>query len=190
MGHEAKALLPIGRTRIIDLQLTTLRAVADQVAIVSTDTTRYGGFGVPVWPDLQPGRGPLGGILTALVNAGTPSTLVVAGDMPFLTVAFLRYLVAAAEGVDVAIPHTTEGYQPLCAVYNRTCMKPIERRLEEGVLKVTELLSLVNVRELRSAEVRGFDPDGTLFFNVNTPADYKRSLLIAKHRQPRTPEPR
>ena len=180
MGSQPKALLPIGSGRIIDRQLAILRAVAEHVAIVTNDADRYGDLGVPVWTDQRPGCGPLGGILTALVNAETPGVLVIAGDMPFLTVAFLRHLVKASRGFDVAIPCATDGYQPLCAAYNETCIEPIQRHLDDGRLKVIDLLSVVTVRELRTDEIAEFDPDGTLFFNINTPDDYAQGLLTAR----------
>ena len=176
MGGQPKALLQVGRTRIIDRQLATTRAVAKHVAIVANDRQLYDGLGVPVWNDVRPGCGPLGGILTALVNATTTVTLIIAGDMPFLTVKFLRFLADAGREVDVAIPCTPEGYQPLCAAYSQRCINAIQHNLDAGTLKVTELLSAVTVRKLGPDDTAAFDPDGTLFFNINTPDDYAAVL--------------
>ena len=183
MGGQPKALLQVGRTRIIDRQLAVARAVTDRVAIVANDRELYDGLGVPIWPDLHPGSGPLGGILTALVNATTAVTLIIAGDMPFLTAGFLRHLVALGRDVDAAIPRTPEGYQPLCAAYNQTCITSIQRRLDAGVLKVSDLLPTISVRELGPDDIAPFDPAGTLFFNVNTPDDYTTVLQMERHRQ-------
>jgi len=182
MGGRPKALLPIGRGRIIDNQLAVLQAVADHVAIVANDTELYAALGVPVWPDTREGYGPLGGILTALVNSATPTALIIAGDMPFLTVAFLKHLVEAGEGFDIAIPCTSDGYQPLCATYSRGCIAPIRHSLDSGRLKVTDLLAAVSVHELGTDEIAPFDPDGMLFFNINTPGDYAHGLQTARRR--------
>ena len=181
MGGRPKALLKVGRTRIIDRQLATTRAVASHVAIVANDRELYDGLGVPVWNDVRPGSGPLGGILTALVNATTAVTLVVAGDMPFLTVGFLRFLAEAGRDVDVAIPCTPEGLQPLCAAYNQRCLNAIQHNIDAGILKVTELLPAVTVRRLGPDDTAAFDPDGTLFFNINTPDDYAAVLHMEQH---------
>ncbi len=186
LGGRHKALLTLGDGPIIDRQLNILRPVVDSVAIVANDRERYLHLGLPVWPDVQPDAGPLGGILTALTHAADPETLVVAGDMPFLTSAFLRYLVDASQDtdvVDVTIPHPVDGYQPLCAVYHQRCLAAIQRHVEAGSLKVTDILSELHVRELDSDELAPFDADGTLFFNLNTPDDYARGLAIAS--QPR-----
>jgi len=184
LGGQPKALLQVGHTRIIDRQLAAARAVTNRVAIVANDPKLYDGLGVPIWSDLRPGSGPLGGIFTALVNATTAVTLIIAGDMPFLTAGFLRYLVESGRDVDLAIPCTAEGYQPLCAAYNRTCLNAIQRNLDAGVLKVTELLPAVTARELGPDDTASFNPDGTLFFNINTPDDYATVLRMERDRQP------
>ena len=184
MGGQPKPLLQIGHARLIDRQLAAARAVANRVAIVANENELYDGLGVPVWNDLRPRCGPLGGILTALVNAVTPVTLVIAGDMPFLTVEFLRHLVESGRDVDVVIPRTAEGYQPLCAAYKQTCISAIQRNLDAGILKVTEFLPAVTVRELGPVDTASYDPDGTLFFNINTPDDYTTVLRMKRHRQP------
>ena len=181
MGGQPKALLQVGRTRIIDRQLTATRAVTNHVAIVANDRALYDGLGVPIWNDVRPGCGPLGGILTALVNATTTITLVIAGDMPFLTGEFLRFLAEAGREVDVAVPCTPKGYQPLCAAYNQTCINAIQQNLDAGILQVTEFLKAVTRRELGPDDTAAFDPDGTLFFNVNTPDDYATVLHLERH---------
>ena len=187
MGGQPKALLPIGDSRIIDRQLTTVREIADHVAIVANDHALYKSLGVPIWPDIRPGCGPLGGILTALVRATTPITLVLAGDMPFVTVRFLQYLADSGRDVDVAIPRTTEGYQPLCAAYNQRCIKVIQKHLDTRTYKVTDFLPTVTVRELGPTDTASYDPTGTLFFNINSPNDYETALkLYPKTRKPRS----
>ena len=178
LGGRSKALLPVGDQRIIDHQIAVLRTVADELAIVTADTDRYGALGVPVWVDLIPDSGPLGGIYTALVNATSSHTLVVASDMPFVTALFLKYLVRVGQDVDVAIPRTTDGHQPLCACYASTCVSVVLRHIESGTLKVTDLLSELSVHEIGPAELKPFDPDERLFFNVNTPDDYDRCVKL------------
>ena len=182
LGGRHKALLTLGDGPIIDRQLQILRSVVTRVAIVANDHARYEYLGVPVWPDVQPGAGPLGGILTAMTHASDMATLVVAGDMPFLTSTFLRYLVERgrkAADVDIVVPCPDDGYQPLCALYRPQCLDVIRRHIDAGSLKVTDVLPELRVCELTSDELAPYDPDGTLFFNVNTAEDYSRGQAIA-----------
>ena len=180
-GGRPKALLQFGDQRIIERQIAALGAVADRIAVVTADRARYAALGIPIWEDLVPGAGPLGGIYTALVRAAA-RTLVVAGDMPFLTPAFMRHLDEAGRDADVAVARTADGRHPLCASYSTACTAVIRRSLDRGDLKVGDLLTKLRVREIGPDELRPFDPDGTLLFNINTPEDYARGLQLAARR--------
>ena len=84
-------LLPVGGTSIISQQLKLLTSITDSVAIVTNDVHSYSHLEVAIWEDLIPDSGPLGGIYTALSNSRTDRTLIIGGDMPFLTKEFLQY---------------------------------------------------------------------------------------------------
>ena len=181
-GGRHKLLLPLGDRRIVDRLLAALRAVADQVFIVADDRKTYAGLGVPVHPDVLAAAGPLGGVLSALTASRSSRTLVVAGDMPFLDPTFLaRLLQHASPAIDVAVPRTRDGFQPLCACYRASCMPVIERRIAAGTLQATGAVREMRRHELGEGEIGPLDPGGTLFFNVNTPADYARALALAAY---------
>jgi molybdopterin-guanine dinucleotide biosynthesis protein A len=173
-GGRDKALLEIDGARIIDRQLAALGQVTRHVFIVANEPNRYEALGIPIVPDRIAGAGPLGGIYTALVAGRADLTLVIACDLPFLSAAFLTHLVARAHGADIVMPRTHAGYEPLCACYARAAADPIRRRIEAGALKAADLPPELRVREIGPEEIAGFDPDGTLFLNVNTPDDYVR----------------
>jgi molybdopterin-guanine dinucleotide biosynthesis protein A len=136
---------------------------------------------VPVLADALPGCGSLGGIYTAVADAGGP-VLVLACDMPFVTAPFLARLIEAGREADIAIPRGLDGYQPLCAAYALSCAGPLRTRIEHGALKVVDLLADVRVRELGPDEIAPFDPDGLLLLNVNTADDLVRAERAARER--------
>ena len=179
LGGLDKSDLVIGGRRIIDRQLSVLGHVAEHILIVSNDHHRFRSSGLRVCADLIPGAGPLGGLYTALLMSPTARTMVVACDLPFLTASFLRHLAARVAGTDAVIPRTAAGAQPLCAVYERTCVEPIRNRLERQEFRVSGLGEALRVTDIGPLEVAPFDPDGTLFFNVNTPDDYARAIDLA-----------
>jgi molybdopterin-guanine dinucleotide biosynthesis protein A len=131
----------------------------------------YEHLGYPAIPDLYPGTGPLGGILTALQHTSADWNLVAACDMPELSAEFLRLLIdtAIAPGcpaADALIPVGPNGRrEPLCAVYHRRSLAVLERALGRGVRSVTAA-----VDELRANFVSV--PELTPFQNVNTPEDW------------------
>lgn len=175
-GGRDKSRLLVDGAPIIDCQITMLRPMVDALLIVANDLARYASLGIPVVPDVIPDAGALGGLYTALCAAPTDHVIVVACDLPFLTSPFLASLMEAARDADVVIPRTVDGYQPLCACYARTCAEPIRRRLDAGALKVTDFLADVRVREIGPDQIAPYDPDATLFSNINTPDDYARAL--------------
>jgi molybdenum cofactor guanylyltransferase len=171
-----KAKVIVGGSSIIERQIHTLRHVTDRLFLVSNNAARHLAFGIPIVGDLVPGSGPLGGIYTAVSVSPTDRTLVVACDMPFLTRSFLEHLVTAGAGTDDAvIARTAEGLQPLCGIYRQSCAAVFRRRIEARTLKLVDALADVRITEIPPEELIAFDPDGTLFFNVNTPEDHLRA---------------
>ena len=192
-----KSTLDVDGLPILERQLAVLRQLSDDLMIVtragaprdgaqSSSQGKSGPFarpGLRVVSDVISDAGPLGGIHAALVHANAPVTLVVACDMPFLSLEFLRHLAARVEGVDVAVPRTTDGYHPLCAAYAQTARPFVERQLARGVLKVSALFSMdLRVAELGPAELARFDPEGRILSNVNTPHDYRQACSRALDR--------
>ena len=181
LGGRPKALLPLGKRRIIDRQINALRPVVDEIVVIANDPEIYAECGIPVRTDMLPGHGPLSGLHTALLAANSVQVLVLGGDMPFVTTGFLKFLLEQGRGVELGIPYSTRGYQPLCASYQRTCAAAVERQINSSTLRMGELIHHVDTQTLSRNDIAPFDPDGTLFFNVNTSADYARALGLGAY---------
>jgi molybdopterin-guanine dinucleotide biosynthesis protein A len=172
-GADKAALLVDGRS-ILERQLDVLGAVASDVFIVANEPARYSGAGVRVVVDKVPGTGPLGGIYTALVTASTPQVLVLACDMPFVSVPLVRLLAERGRSADAAVPHAADGWHPLCASYATRIASRIRTALDEGRLKVIDALASLDLVRVGPEELAAVDPDGTALANVNTHEDYRR----------------
>jgi molybdopterin-guanine dinucleotide biosynthesis protein A len=184
LGGCNKGALDLGGERLIDRQLARVRAIADAVLIVTNETERYADLGVPVVVDDLPDAGPLGAVLTALLRAPTDQIVALACDMPFLTAAFVQHVALVGQEVDVAMPRSARGLEPLCASYRREAAEPMRRRVARGALALRDLLADVRVRIIEPDEIAPFDPDGLLFFNINTPDDYARARALAARERP------
>ncbi len=173
-GGAVKAELIVGGMPIVDRQLAVLRDVAQHLFVVGDDAPVWSTRHLTVVPDEIPDAGALGGIYTAIARSPSDRTLVVACDMPCLSAALLRHMMAI-EDADLVIPRSGHGYEPLCAVYSRACLADIRARIARGALEAAVLPRGVAVVELGPEVLTPYDPDGLLFVNVNTPHDYERA---------------
>jgi molybdopterin-guanine dinucleotide biosynthesis protein A len=172
LGGRDKSALVVGDRTILSWQMDTLAAVdgVDEIVIVGHATHPS----ARTIADVVPGCGPLGGIHAALSEARHDTVFVLACDTPYVTASLVAYLFSLADGVDLVVPRTEEGYHPLCAVYARGCLDPIAQRLAAGRLTVIDLLADVRARIVAGDELERFGDPRQLFTNVNTPADYAR----------------
>jgi molybdopterin-guanine dinucleotide biosynthesis protein A len=186
MHGTDKSALDIDGRSILDRQLAVLRQLTADLLIVTREgeTSHFARPGVRVVTDVTPEAGPLAGLHAALVHATAPVTIVIACDMPFLSVEFLRHLSTRIADQDVAVPRTQDGYHPLCAAYAHSATPVVERRLARRELAVSALFADPEVRvvELGPEELAMFDPDGLLLSNVNTPHDYRQACSRALNR--------
>lgn len=172
MGRN-KALLPWRGTTLLDYVAGEVRAAAGSLAIVGP-TGQYEGF--PEIPDLFPGAGPLGGVITALRASEAEWNLIVACDMPGISAPVLREMLdgAQAAGPDCLLPVGPSGQpEPLCAVWHKRAEPLLTRALETGVRKMTDAMEGLHVARWPIA-------NGEVFRNVNTPEDWADHLAQGK----------
>jgi molybdenum cofactor guanylyltransferase len=178
MGRD-KALIDFQGQPIIAHVIETLRALSDDIVIVSNRSDLYSSFGARVAPDFDPPCGPLGGLAAGLQAVKADLAIVVACDMPFLKVNLLRWLIELADGYDAVVPQSGAEYEPLHAVYRRECYRPIVQRIERGERRVISFFADVRLRPVPEAEWRVIDPAGRSLINLNTPEDL--NLLGTAH---------
>jgi molybdopterin-guanine dinucleotide biosynthesis protein A len=177
MGRD-KALLELEGVALIVRTARLVESAAERCAIVG-DTVRLEGLELLVIEDEFPGAGPLGGIATALRASQAEWNLIVACDLPYLTREWLEFLIGRAvrSNADAVLPMNERGAEPLCAVYRKRAEDAICGALDRGVRKVTEGLAEVRIEFIEPREWKGFDSDGLLFKNMNSPADYEEAKL-------------
>ena len=177
MGQDKALVHFLGRPLILRI-LERLAPLADEVILTTNRPADYGFLNLPIHPDIQPGRGALGGLYTSLNAAKYPFVAAVACDMPFASPALFEYEcdLLSKTGADVVIPSTPEGLEPLHAVYRReTCLPVVQSAVEAGRLKLVGWLPEVNVRMVQPDETARFDPHSLAFWNLNTPEEFRQA---------------
>lgn len=146
---------------------------------------RYAELGVRIVKDQWPGEGPLGGIITALMDAHAQNhqhtwCLIVGCDMPFLTKEWLTYLRGRALTSSAAVitPQSAKGLEPLCSCWRTGATGKLQYAFEDGIRKVTEAMKRVSMDVVDEKEWARFDKSGRLFWNMNTPAEYEEARRI------------
>lgn len=177
MGQD-KALMPFHGKALILSVLERLAPLADEVIVTTNAPENYGFLGVPLFRDIIPERGALGGLYTALKSATQDQVAVVACDMPFASYPF--FLAATQrlvrDDADIIIPQTEHGLEPLHALYRReACIPPIEKALKANKWKVVSWFDEVKIHALTEVETAKFNPDGLTFWNLNTPEDFLKA---------------
>mgnify|MGYP005858608727 CR=1 FL=1 len=143
------------------------------VILIANNVERYQPFGLPVYADIIPNAGALGGIYTALTHSQSDYVLCLACDMPRVNPALLRYLIDLRADYDVIAPLVDSVAQTLHAVYHKRCLPVMHEAIEQNNLKIRDILSRLQVRFIHETEVKQFDPSLTSFANINTPNDLR-----------------
>ena len=178
MGGADKAFLEIDDEPIIKRQLRCLKRIFKEIIIVTNSVKEYKHLrGVRVVSDVLPDRGPLGGIYSGLLASKSSHNFIAACDMPFLSFALIKYIVASSDAYDIIIPKIKKKFHPLFGVYSKNCIPAIEEALKRDRLKVAGIFSKVKVRFLSQREIKGFDKNMLSLLNINTPDELQRVKL-------------
>ncbi len=175
-----KALLDFGGEPLIGRIYRILKDAFQEVFISANDEETYRFLGAPVIPDVFSGGGSLAGIHAGLMKSTSSHCFFAACDMPFLNVRLIQYLYEVRDEHDIVIPVSGLGYEPLHAFYSRCCLPHIQQQLEAGNLRIIDLFSHLDVREVSRKELQVYDPDDLSYLNLNTLDKFE---LARKHLQ-------
>jgi molybdopterin-guanine dinucleotide biosynthesis protein A len=160
-----KALLPLQGATIIEKVINQVRSCVSELLIITNSPDEYAHLGYPCCGDVMPGGGPLSGIHAALSHCGTQYVLVVSCDIPMVTRGLFEKLIENAPGHDIVI-FKHKHFEPLCALYRRTCLPALEDLISHGEYRIIDLFPTLKVKVLRI-------DSGDLFKNINTDTDYE-----------------
>jgi len=182
MGQDKGLLLLLGQPLIARV-MARVASLADEVLVTTNHPEAYRFLGVPLFEDIYPGMGALGGLYTALTVARHPLVAVVACDMPFASpeiLAAARQRLLEAD-VDVVIPQSEDGYEPFHAVYRRDiCLPAVKDALEAGERRLISWFPAVKIATLSAEEASRLDPLKLAFWNLNTPEELQQAEQMAR----------
>ena len=169
---------------LIEHVIEKIGCAGDEIIITTTDTAGYFNYEVKLVPDYYPNSGALAGLHAGIKAAKNDRIIVVANDMPFVSIALVEYMKSLMKAdVDVVIPQSKEGLEPLHAIYRKSTSLPaIEKAIQQNSKRIISWFPAVKVQVVYKSVVESMDPEGLAFFNVNTPEELCKAEQIITHR--------
>lgn len=164
MGRD-KARLPMERHLLVEDVAAKVSCIVQRVALVG-DSRLYGDLKIECLDDLRRDCGPLAGIETALTSQRGDLNLMVACDMPGIRMEWLEQLVTEAsqgERVCTVCRDAAGTVHPLCSVWKKDALPRLQRALDEGRLRVLDLIEELDPAYVAISEA---------IPNVNTPEEW------------------
>lgn len=169
MGRD-KATLEINGKPLLLYVFEKVRRIFDSIVIVSSNHVSFEGIDAPVIKDIVSISGTMTGIVSALMYSHNPYVFVCACDMPFVSEDAIHYIINKRSGEDIIIPKTDKGYEPLHALYGKSCISYMLTAIERNRLKIDRIFPSLSVKELDDDPC--FYNDGcSVFTNINSAAD-------------------
>jgi len=184
MGRD-KALLPLGGKPMIAVVADQLKALFEEIAVSADRSDSLDFLKLPVFPDLEPGQGPLMAIASSLPHMTHDLNFVTACDIPRLNLPFVNRMVKSAPGCDLVLPYydgdmyvgdTFSGtcppgtcprfYEPLHAVYRKSVLPEARRILAAGGRSILDLFGRIKANRIEI-------PDRGWIRNINTEEEYE-----------------
>lgn len=176
-GEEDRWRWELQGEALVDRVHRILEGFFDEILVVAGDPAPFEERGYQTLADEYEDGGLLGALTTGLKHLRSQHAFVVGGDMPFLHPRVVRHLYAQRNGWDVVVPRSQKGFEPLCAVYSKTCVAPMEERVRRGNRKVLDFISEVRTRIVNGEDLEALDPSGLTFRNVHTRSDLDECRL-------------
>jgi molybdopterin-guanine dinucleotide biosynthesis protein A len=166
MGRT-KALVEVGGVPMASIVAGALvDAGCSDVVALGGDPVELSSLDLKLVPDVYPGQGPLGAVISALNSCGSAVTgvAVVACDLPWVTGSVLAPLLAVMENQDIDVAVASTGrLEPVCAVWNVRCLGVLREMFAKGERSLHTAIA-----GLASLEI---PVEPLALRNINTPAD-------------------
>lgn len=173
---ENKAFISVGGRRIIDRLLDVFSDLFDEIILVTNHPELFLQWDLTIVTDIIDLRSSLTGIHTGLFYSNNPYAFFSACDTPFLKKELVEILVKQIEQkIDIIMPETAAGFEPLCAIYSKRCLKPAEDHLKANKVKIQWAFRSNRIKNIPENQLRTVDPELRSFLNINTPEDLVRA---------------
>jgi molybdopterin-guanine dinucleotide biosynthesis protein A len=176
MGRD-KAFVELAGTPMIQWVITAVAQCSRTAFIISNEPEKFTSFGLPVYPDVIPGMGPLSGLHTAFAVTGADRVMIAPCDSPLVSPDAIKLILDYPDGgAEAAIPFVDGREQGMLAVYARSGIERYAERIASASIMFDEFRLGLDRIFITEDELRKVEPDLRSFLNVNTPADIEMAI--------------
>jgi molybdopterin-guanine dinucleotide biosynthesis protein A len=184
---EDKGLIKLDNKALLTIVVDAVKGLVDEVIVVTSSKEQADLYSKIVSSkvrfalDKYESKGPLGGALTGFEAAEGKYSLLLAYDVPFVSKDVLSLLLDLCVGKAAVVPRWTNNeIEPLQAVYDtKQAVDAAKISLEDNEIDVCTMVSKMRgVRYVSTLVIEQLDPELRTFFNVNSPLDLKKALMM------------
>lgn len=172
MGTD-KAMLQINENSFLKHCHNVLSEMCDEI-IISSANEKHELPNTKRVSDIYSDKGPLGGLHAGLSASKTDLNLCLSVDTPFVTVAFLQWMLNQQKADKSFFIKEAGRFHPLIGVYHKNAIDSIETALKNNQLRTSELIQNIP-HDWQHAEIYDNYHFGILA-NINTQEEYEKAL--------------
>lgn len=168
-----KSMVTVDGIPVIERILEVHKRLFEKIIISTNMPEMYFRYGLSMAGDIVNERGPLTGILSAMMSHEDESFFVMASDMPFPNESLIRYIISVDCGADAVIPVYQGEPQPLLGIYNRRLIRQMYSSIAQKKKSMRRFVSEIDTHFI-DEEIKNIDPEGRSFININTINDLNK----------------
>jgi len=163
-----KALLPFGGfASLAEFQYARLDKLFSKVYLSSKDNKFD--FKANIIKDVNNSSSPLVALVSIFETLSCEEVFVLSVDAPFVSYEVIKRLYEAREpNDDVIVIESTNGLEPLCAIYRRTILPKSKMALNNNQHRLQSLLAQLSVKKI-------FVEEEKFFMNLNYRDEYEEA---------------
>jgi molybdopterin-guanine dinucleotide biosynthesis protein A len=164
-----KSLLPFGEfSSLAEFQYTRLSKLFSKVYISSKENKFD--FEVNIIKDVNKVSSPLVALVSIFETLDCDEVFVLSVDAPFVEKVVIAKLYEAKSNlVDVIVVESTNGLEPLCAIYHRSFLTKAKIALQNNQHRLQSLFEVLEVKKV-------FIEEEKFFMNLNYPSEYEEAI--------------
>lgn len=178
MGKN-KELLNINDTRLVEMQISRLETIFDEVIVITNNPMYYEKYNCKTYKDKIKNKGPIGGIYSGLINSSSQYVYFIACDMPVINKEYIEFMKSQLikKNKKACITLLGEWIEPFNAFYSKDLIPEMENYIQSGGLSVHNLVKNTNCLFIEEKKAREYSHNWDMFINFNTKEDIDKFIL-------------